>query len=68
MNTNYRQGFTANNMGVAGGQIITASNLESFFSHLRDILNNARAQTVTLQYNVCHASCHSNCHGSRGRR
>jgi hypothetical protein len=68
LNGNYLQGFGWSTMGVDAGQNVSAGNLESFFSHLRDILNNARAQTVTVQINVCHASCHSNCHGSRGRR
>jgi len=69
MNTGYLQSVgSPSNAGVASGQLIIASNLESFFYNLYIAYVNARANTVTIQINVCHASCHSSCHGSRSRR
>ena len=69
MNTGYAQniGSPANN-GVAVNNLINVSGLEGFFNNLRTSYNNARANTVTITIDVCHASCHSSCHGSRGRR
>jgi hypothetical protein len=54
--------------GIATSQTISASNMEAFFTNLQTAYNTARANTVTSQQDVCHASCHSNCHSSRGRR
>ena len=54
--------------GIATSQTISASNMEAFFTNLQTAYNTARANTVTNQQNVCHASCHTNCHSSRGRR
>jgi len=54
--------------GVIAGLAIDDDGLESFFTNLRNSYNGARANTVTITTNVCHASCHSSCHGSRGRR
>jgi hypothetical protein len=69
MNTNYRQGIGSPSASdVSSGNTITGSGLEGFFNNLRNSYNSARANTTTIQVNVCHASCHSSCHGSRGRR
>ena len=69
MNGNYLQNIgSPGNNGVASGNAASSSNLESFFNTLRSSYNGARASTVTIQVNVCHASCHSSCHSSRGRR
>lgn len=69
MNSNYLQSIgSPNNAGVTSGVPASDENLESFFNNLRTSYNNARASTVTVQINVCHASCHSSCHGSRSRR
>lgn len=69
LNTGYRAGIgSPPNAGVAANNKIGASELENFFSNLRNSYNSIRGSTVTIQTNVCHASCHSSCHGSRGRR
>lgn len=69
MNNNYLQTIASvENAGVASGQVIDDTNLETFFSNLRTQYNTKRNVTVTLTRDVCHASCHSSCHGSRGRR
>ena len=69
MNSNYLQSVgSPADAGVRSGNPASASGLESFFDNLRSSYNNARASTVTVQINVCHASCHSSCHGSRSRR
>lgn len=69
MNTNYLQSIgSPSNAGVTSGSKIFASGLESFFNNLRLSYLSARANTTTIQINVCHASCHSSCHGSRSRR
>lgn len=67
-NTTYRQTIGAGASNVVSGNTITATGLETFFNNLRTVYNMARANTVTIQVNVCHASCHSSCHSSRGRR
>lgn len=67
-NTAYRQAIGAGASNVVSGSTSTAAGLETFFNNLRTSYETARANTITLQVNVCHASCHSNCHGSRGRR
>ena len=54
--------------GVASGEAIKSTNLESFLNDCRAQYNSARGNTKTVQIDVCHASCHSSCHGSRGRR
>ena len=56
------------NAGVASGNSISSSNLESLFNNLRTSYSNARSATTTITVTVCHTSCHSSCHGSRGRR
>lgn len=53
---------------ITTGNVISASNLETFFNSLKTGYELTQANTVTIQVNVCHASCHSSCHGSRGRR
>lgn len=69
MNDTYLQAIASvNNAGVASGQVIDDTNLETLFSNLRTEYNTKRDTTVTLTRDVCHASCHSSCHGSRGRR
>jgi hypothetical protein len=66
--TAFRQALDPVAQGIATGQDITASNLESLFGRLRDAYINKSVDTVTVTVTVCHASCHSSCHGSRGRR
>lgn len=59
------------NAGVAAGQAIDDTNLETFFSNLRDAFRANRDTVHNAQGNVtgvCHSSCHASCHGSRGRR
>lgn len=69
LNTSYRAGIgTPNNAGVAAGQQVDSSNLETYFSNLRAAYQGVRDTTVTIQTDVCHASCHSSCHSNRGRR
>lgn len=69
LRTGFRQTLAAtNNGGVASGNTISVTNLQTFFANLRTAYNTARGSTTTIQVNVCHASCHSSCHGSRGRR
>jgi hypothetical protein len=72
LNTDYRQppptmGIPLRS-GVTAGEEINSANLETVFTDLRTNYNLMRANTQTIQTNVCHASCHSSCHGSRGRR
>ena len=67
-NAAYLQSIGAGASDVVSGSIATAAGLETFFDNLRASYNSARANTITLQVNVCHASCHSSCHGSRSRR
>ena len=67
-NTAYRQSVGAGASDVVSGNTATAAGLETFFDNLRTSYNSARANTITLTVNVCHASCHTSCHGSRGRR
>ena len=57
-----------NNPWVQTDQPATADGLQQLFDSLRAAYLAARANTVILDQNVCHASCHSSCHGSRGRR
>ena len=55
--------------GVAGGQVISALELQYFMERCLQAYNNfARNQTYIFNPIICHASCHSSCHGSRGRR
>jgi hypothetical protein len=69
LNTNYRQGVgTPSASDVVATNTITAGGLETMYSNLRSAYNSARANTTTIQTNVCHASCHSSCHNSRSRR
>lgn len=69
LNTNYRQSTRSpSNPSISVNQLISKTNLETFFSNCRTSYNQYRAVTATIQTNVCHASCHSSCHGSRGRR
>lgn len=63
-----RQELNVVTQGIATGQDITVTNLESLFGRLRDAYTDKSIDTITIQVNVCHASCHSSCHGSRGRR
>jgi len=69
MNSTYLQSIgSPANAGVASGNSISSSNLESLFNNLRTSYSNARSATTTITVTVCHTSCHSSCHGSRGRR
>jgi len=54
--------------GVSTGDTVDDANLETYFGRLATEYTSLRANTVTDQVDVCHASCHSSCHGSRGRR
>jgi len=69
LNNDYQQNIgVPDSIDVGPGNPIRRGGLEAFFYTLRASYNSARAQTVTYQVNVCHASCHSSCHGSRSRR
>lgn len=69
LNGNYRSSIpTPNTANVVAGQVIRATNLETYFSNLRSSYNAVRDTAVTIQIDVCHASCHNSCHSSRGRR
>ena len=69
MNSTYLQSIgSPANAGVASGNSISSSNLESLFNNLRTSYSNSRSATTTITVTVCHTSCHSSCHGSRGRR
>lgn len=69
MNVNYRQALgAAAAPGIASGQTITSSGLETFFNNLRTAYTNARNTVVQIDINLCHSSCHGSCHGSRSRR
>lgn len=69
LNTSYRQTLnTVDVSNVSTGNIITLSNLETFFTNLQTEYSTQAANTQTIQVDVCHASCHSSCHSNRGRR
>lgn len=69
LSTSYLQEVSnVHNRGVASGQVISSSNMESFFNELRNHYTNLSGNTLTVTVDVCHASCHSSCHSSRGRR
>jgi len=69
LNTSYRQTLNSvNNSDVVSGNKITTSGLETFFTNLQNEYNSQRANTATVQVDVCHSSCHNACHSSRGRR
>lgn len=69
LSSTYLQSINTTNLQQpTAGSNITTSGLETFFANLTTQYQAARASTVTVQTNVCHASCHSSCHGSRGRR
>ena len=68
LNTGYRQTLGTRSVNLQTGGLIDDSQLEQKFSDLRTKYNSARANTQTIQIDVCHASCHSSCHSSRGRR
>ena len=69
LNTDYRQTLNAvASTNVESGQIISATNLETFFTNLQTEYSTQSVNTATIQVDVCHASCHGNCHGNRGRR
>jgi hypothetical protein len=57
-----------NNGGVATGQSISVTNLQTLFGNLQTAYNTARATSTLINVSVCHSSCHASCHGSRGRR
>jgi hypothetical protein len=54
--------------GVASGDNIDDTALETYFGRLATEYTSKRSNTQQDQIDVCHASCHSSCHGSRGRR
>jgi hypothetical protein len=69
MNTSYRQTLNSVDISnVSSGNKITVSGLETFFTNMQTEYTNQRANTTTIQVDVCHASCHSSCHSSRSRR
>lgn len=69
LSSNYQQSIeSVVATGVSFGSNANVANLEAFFTNLRTAYNASRANTITQQENVCHASCHTNCHSSRGRR
>jgi hypothetical protein len=69
LNTSYSQILNSvNSSNVSSGNIISSSNLETFFTNLQNEYNTKAANVQTIQIDVCHSSCHSSCHGSRGRR
>jgi hypothetical protein len=60
---------TAADSRINNGEVISRSNLETFFTNLRSGYNLIRDNAITYTApEICHASCHSNCHNSRGRR
>ena len=69
LNDSYLQnvGSPANG-GVQAGSVASDDSLEALFTNLRSSYNTSRANTQTIQINVCHSNCHSDCHGSRSRR
>lgn len=60
------------NAGVASGQTVDDTNLETFFTNLRSAYQTTAENTTYVDgafaVTVCHQSCHSSCHGARGRR
>lgn len=50
------------------GQVISASNLNSFYNNLNTAVNNLQNSGGRIDLRICHSSCHNNCHSSRGRR
>jgi len=53
---------------VVEGNLIDASDFESYIADLYSQWNTLKNNRVTVFVDACHSSCHSNCHGSRGRR
>lgn len=51
-------------IGVKGGDIITASDLDAFVDLLSSAINTNRTTTVTIEEFYCHSNCHGSCHGS----
>jgi hypothetical protein len=51
-------------IGVKGGDVITASDLDAFVALLSDAINTNRTTTVTIEEFYCHSNCHGSCHGS----
>jgi hypothetical protein len=69
LNTTYNQDVGAiTSRAIATGHTISTTNLEAFYTNLRTAYETTRANTVSIQVDVCHSSCHNNCHSSRGRR
>jgi len=69
LNTDYRQTLnTVASTNVESEKIISATNLETFFTNLQTEYSTQSVNTATIQVDVCHASCHGNCHSNRGRR
>ena len=69
LNTDYRQTLnTVASTNVESAKIISATNLETFFTNLQTEYSTQSVNTATIQVDVCHASCHGNCHSNRGRR
>jgi hypothetical protein len=66
----YKQTVTDNatTYNIEEGDLIDASDFESYIADLYSQWSTLKENTVTIYVDTCHASCHSNCHGSRGRR
>lgn len=66
----YGNGFPEPSSGsnVSSGNVINASQLNTFITDVKNQYASLRAVTFEASYSVCHNSCHSSCHGSRGRR
>jgi hypothetical protein len=63
-------GTYAANMDAAGilaptaGNIVYASDLDSFVASLSTAINTNRTSRVTIEEFYCHSNCHGSCHGS----
>lgn len=66
--TTYTQTITTSSGNVLKDSVISATNLETFFTNLQTAYTVARDNVASITVDVCHASCHSSCHSSRGRR
>lgn len=70
LNTGYiSNAQSVDNGGVAAGNTVSTTSLETLFDNLRALYNSKRANTIEITKNICHASCHTSCHTSgRSRR
>jgi hypothetical protein len=51
-------------IGVKGGDLVTAADLDAFVAALSTAINTNRTTTVTIEEFYCHSNCHGSCHGS----